>query len=40
LNFTLITSLGAIDLLGEITGGGSYADLLPHTVRVQLYGVE
>ena len=28
LNFTLITKLGAIDLLGEVTGGGSYEDLL------------
>ena len=24
LNFTLVTSLGALDLLGEITGGGYY----------------
>ena len=30
LNFTLTTSLGAIDLLGEITGGGGFDDLLPH----------
>ena len=29
LNFTLTTRLGAIDLLGEITGGGEYEDLLP-----------
>src|SRR5262245_8941606 len=29
LNFTLTTELGEIDLLGEITGGGSYNDLLP-----------
>jgi hypothetical protein len=27
LNFTLITDLGALDLLGEITGGGRYEDL-------------
>ena len=40
LNFTLTTSLGAIDLLGEITGGGSYDDLLPYSVRLQLFGVE
>ncbi len=39
-NFTLITSLGAVDLLGEITGGGSYDDLLPDAVRLQLFGVE
>ena len=29
LNFTLETSLGDLDLLGEITGGGRYEDLLP-----------
>lgn len=31
LNFTLTTTHGALDLLGEITGGGAYEDLLPHT---------
>jgi hypothetical protein len=30
-NFTLRTDLGSIDLLGEITGGGAFADLVPHT---------
>jgi predicted nucleotidyltransferase len=40
LNFTLVTSLGAVDLLGEITGGGSYDDLLPHSIRLQLFGIE
>jgi hypothetical protein len=40
LNFTLTTSLGSLDLLGEVTGGGGYEDLLPHTVRIQAYGVE
>ena len=39
LNFTLDTSLGAIDLLGEITGGGNYEALLPHCVTLELYGV-
>jgi predicted nucleotidyltransferase len=39
LNFTLDTSLGLIDLLGEITGGGRYEDLLPHTVRLEVFGV-
>ncbi len=38
LNFTLTTSLGEIDLLGEITAGGSYDDLLPHSTRVDLFG--
>jgi predicted nucleotidyltransferase len=39
LNFTLTTDLGALDLLGEVTGGGRYEDLLPHTERVHAYGV-
>jgi hypothetical protein len=39
MNFTLTTSLGAIDLLGEITGGGGYDDLLPHTIRLDLFGL-
>lgn len=30
-NFTLKTSLGLIDILGEITGGGVYEQLLPFT---------
>jgi hypothetical protein len=38
LNFTLTTQLGAIDLLGEITAGGDYAQLLPHTQSVDVYG--
>lgn len=38
LNFTFITSLGDIDLLGEITGGGNYEELLPATVEVDLFG--
>jgi hypothetical protein len=40
LNFTLITSLGDLDLLGEITGGGRYEDLLPDCISVQAFGVE
>lgn len=38
LNFTLSTDVGDIDLLGEITGGGAYADLLEHTESVDLFG--
>lgn len=38
LNFTLTTCLGDIDLLGEIIGGGSYDDLLPHSVEVRVFG--
>jgi predicted nucleotidyltransferase len=40
LNFTLMTDLGALDLFGEIAGGGRFEDLLPHSIRVTLYGVE
>jgi predicted nucleotidyltransferase len=39
LNFTLQTDLGAIDLLGEIPGGGGYDHLHPHTIEVDLFGV-
>ena len=38
LNFTLTTSIGDIDLLGEIVGGGDYEALMPHTVVVELFG--
>ncbi len=37
LNFTLETSLGDIDLLGEITGGGRFEDLLAHTIELNLF---
>jgi predicted nucleotidyltransferase len=40
LNFTLITSLGALDLLGEITGGGGFDNLLPHSLTLKLHGGE
>ncbi len=38
LNFTLVTDLGDLDLFGEITGGGRYEDLLPHTIMLELFG--
>lgn len=40
LNFTLTTDLGALDLLGEIAGGGGYEALLPHSQRISVFGVE
>jgi predicted nucleotidyltransferase len=40
LNFTLITKLGALDLLGEVVGGGGYQQLLPETIKVEIGGVE
>ncbi len=39
LNFTLQTSLGALDLLGEIVGGGGYDQLLPHSFEIELFGM-
>jgi hypothetical protein len=39
LNFTLTTDLGAIDLLGEITGGGSHGDLAPHSIPTTIFSV-
>lgn len=38
LNFTLSTSLGPLDLLGEIAGGGGYEQLRQHTIEVTLFG--
>jgi hypothetical protein len=38
LNFTLTTTVGDIDLLGEITEGGGYEDLFPHTIEIKLFG--
>ena len=40
LNFTLTTNLGALDLLGEVTGGGNYEALLPDAVKLKVAGVE
>jgi hypothetical protein len=40
LNFTLDTSLGKIDLLGEIAGGGGYDQLLRYSAPKRAYGVE
>jgi len=40
LNFTLATTVGMLDLLSEITGGGRYDDLLPHSIQLHLYNVD
>jgi len=40
LNFTLITTLGALDLLGEIVGGGGYDELKPETIKIEVAGAE
>ncbi len=36
LNFTLTTTSGDIDLLGEILGGGGYQQLLADTIVIEL----
>jgi len=39
LNFTLTTTRGDLDLLGELTGGGGYEELFPHSVELVIFGV-
>lgn len=36
LNFTLKTDVGDVDILGEVTGGGSYEDLLPDSQPIEI----
>jgi predicted nucleotidyltransferase len=38
LNFPLQTTLGDVDLLGEVAGGGRYEDLLPTAISAELFG--
>src|SRR5262249_30586722 len=40
LNFTLTTTVGDIDLLGEIAGGGFYKDLTGHTQRIHVFDID
>jgi len=37
-NFTLTTDAGALDLLGDMTGGGEYEDLLPFSEPLLIQG--
>lgn len=39
LNFTLTTTLGDLDLFGEIPGGGTYEELLPYSLEIELLDV-
>lgn len=39
LNFTLTTTLGDLDLLGDVTGGGGYDQLLADAVELEVFGV-
>ena len=38
LNFTLQTTLGDVDLLGEVSGVGNYDAVLPHAVPLPVLG--
>lgn len=38
LNFTLVSTIGWVDLLGEVTGGGKYEDLVADAVSVRYHG--
>jgi hypothetical protein len=40
LNFTLETTLGALDLMGEAAGGGNYGRIYPGTVEMEACGVQ
>lgn len=39
LNFTLDTTAGPVDFLGEVVGGGRYADLVTDTDAIHVFGV-
>ncbi|MCL4786731.1 MAG: hypothetical protein KJ070_08050 [Verrucomicrobia bacterium] len=39
LNFTLVTTLGDVDLLGEVAGGGNYEQLPPHSSELEAFGI-
>jgi predicted nucleotidyltransferase len=39
LNFTLTTAIGDLDLLGDVSGGGGYDELLPFTQEVSAFSV-
>ena len=38
LNFTLDTTAGPVDFLGEVIGGGGYDKLRPDTVEIRVFG--
>jgi hypothetical protein len=40
LNFTLVTTLGDLDLLGEVTGGGGYEQLRASAQSIEIDGFE
>jgi predicted nucleotidyltransferase len=38
LNFTLVTDLGELDLLGEVTGLGEYGDVAQRALEIDIHG--
>jgi hypothetical protein len=40
LNFTLMTTAGDLDAMGEATGGGTYEALLPHSEERPIFGLQ
>jgi hypothetical protein len=40
LNFTLTTTLGDIDLLGEVVGGGTYEQLVPRSTMLRVFDTD
>jgi predicted nucleotidyltransferase len=40
LNFTLTTAAGDLDLLGELSGGRGYEQLLPDSIPIRLFGLD
>ena len=40
LNFTLVSKFGDLDLLGEITGGGGFDDLIDESIEIELFGIQ
>jgi predicted nucleotidyltransferase len=40
LNFTLSTDVGDIDLIGELSGLGSYNEVIKYSERLQIYDIE
>jgi len=40
LNFTLTTSLGDLDLLGEVVGGGIYEAILPGSILIEINSMQ
>jgi predicted nucleotidyltransferase len=39
LNFTLVTTMGALELLGDIVGGGGNDQMHPETINIEIAGV-